>query len=135
MSEASHIRSTFKHALIYSGANILAKAIGFIMLPVYAFYLRGEGYGIIGMIDVILSILTYLIGYGVSGAMRRFYFQKPTENEKHAFVSTNIVLMFMLVLIISAPAVLFSEQIARLAFGRAGMGFSYPWHYLPSLPM
>lgn len=123
MSEASHIRSTFKHALIYSGANILAKAIGFIMLPVYAFYLRGEGYGIIGMIDVILSILTYLIGYGVSGAMRRFYFQKPTENEKHAFVSTNIVLMFMLVLIISAPAVLFSEQIARLAFGRAGMGF------------
>lgn len=123
MSESSHIRSTFRHALIYSGANILAKAIGFIMLPVYAFYLRGEGYGIIGMIDVILSVLTYLIGYGVSGAMRRFYFQKPTENEKHTFVSTNIILMFVLVLIVVAPAVLFSEQIARLAFGKTGMGF------------
>lgn len=123
MSEASHIASTFKNALIYSGANVLGKAIGFIMLPVYAFYLRGEGYGIIGMIDVILSILTFLIGYGVSGAMRRFYFQKPTENEKHAFVSTNMMLMFLLVLIVSAPAVFFSEQIARLAFGKTGMGF------------
>jgi len=123
MSEASHIRSTFKHALIYSGANILAKAIGFIMLPVYAFYLRGEGYGIIGMIDVILSVMTLLIGYGISGAMRRFYFQKSSEHEKHVFVSTNITLMILMVLAVTTPAIIFSEQIAWLAFGKTGMGY------------
>ncbi len=123
MSEAYHIRSTFKHALIYSGASILSKAIGFIMLPVYAFYLRGDGYGIIGMIDVLLSVLSYLFGLGIAVTMRRFYFEKITEQDKHVFVSTNITLMFLLVIVTTVPAVFFSEQIARLAFGKIGMGY------------
>jgi len=123
MTEQSHIRSTFKNALIYSGANILGKAIGFIMLPVYAFYLRGEGYGIIGMIDVVLSVMTVLIGYGISGAMRRFYFEKSTDEERDVFVSTNIIVMLLMVLIVCLPAIFFKEPIARLAFGKTGMGY------------
>ena len=101
----------------------MSKAIGFIMLPVYAFFLRGEGYGIIGMIDVILTVLTLLIGYGISGTLRRFYFQKPTELDQNIFVSTNIVLMFFLVIAVTIPALFFREQIAQLAFGKNGMGF------------
>jgi len=123
MSQANHIKSTFKHALIYSGATILGKAIGFIMLPVYAHYLRGEGYGIIGMIDVTLSVLVIFIGYGISGAMRRFYFQKTEGRERNIFVSTNIILMVLLVIGIVIPALIFSEPIARLAFGKVGMGY------------
>ena len=45
MTETIEIKSTFKHALIYSSSNIIGKAVGFIMLPVYANFLRGEGYG------------------------------------------------------------------------------------------
>lgn len=123
MRKITHIRSTFKHALIYSGANILAKAVGFIMLPVYAFHLRGEGYGIIGMIEVVISVLVLLIGYGISGAMRRFYFQKPAQVDKNIFVSTNVILMFFLVVAIAIPALIFNEEIASFAFGKQGMGF------------
>ena len=93
------IKSTFKHAFIYSGASILGKAVGFIMLPVYAHFLRGEGYGIIGMIDVVLSVLTLLIGYGISGALLRYYFEKETVRQKNVLVSTTIILMFLLALI------------------------------------
>ena len=60
MDKARHIKETFKHAIIYSASGILGKLVGFIMLPIYAFELRGEGYGIIGMIDVILSVIAVL---------------------------------------------------------------------------
>ncbi len=124
-TESGHITSTFKDALIYGLAGVLGKAAGFIMLPVYAHYLRGEGYGIISMIDVVLSALGVLIGYGISGAMRRFYFQKDSDDLKNIFISTNITLMIILVTCITLPALIFAEPIALLAFGKAGLG-----HYL-----
>ncbi len=118
-----HIGSTFKHALIYSGAGIIGKAVGFIMLPVYAHYLRGEGYGIIGMIDVVLGVVTLLIGYGIQGAMSRFYFEKKGEEERKQLISTAIILMFILVVCVSTPLLIFNKQVARLAFGDREMGF------------
>ncbi len=89
------------------------------MLPVYAHYLRGEGYGILGMIDVVLSVLVLLIGYGISGAMQRFYYEKTSEIEKKILVSTTLVVMFFLVIVVSTPALLFAEPIAKLALGKA----------------
>jgi O-antigen/teichoic acid export membrane protein len=113
------IVSTFKHALIYSGASMLGKAVGFIMLPVYAHFLRGEGYGIIGMIDVVLSVITLFIGYGIQGAMTRFHYEKETQQERHIIVSTAIFVMLMLVITVSLPVILFSRPVAYLAFGDA----------------
>ncbi len=121
MAQTSPIRSTFKHASIYAFSSILGRAIGFIMLPVYANYLRGEGYGIVGMIDVILSALTILIGNGISGAMSRFYYERSDDAERKRLISTAIILMFILVLIVSLPALLFSRPIAFLAFGDTEM--------------
>lgn len=121
MTPSSPIRSTFKHASIYAFSSILGRAIGFIMLPIYANYLRGEGYGIVGMIDVLLSALTILIGTGVSSAMSRFYYERTDEAERKRLISTAIILMFMLVMSVSLPALLFSRPIAFLAFGDAEM--------------
>ncbi len=75
------------------------------------------------MIEVVLGLLVMLIGYGVSGSMRRFYFTKQSEEERNIFVSTNMILMFILVFIISFPAFFFTDQLAFLAFGKPGMGY------------
>ncbi len=123
MTKESHIKSTFKNALIYSGASILTKLVGFVMLPVYASYLRGEGYGILGMIDVTFQALAILIGSGISISMRRLYFLKDAEDSKKIFVSTNVILMFLIVIFITVPAMFFNEEIARLSFGKNGMGY------------
>ena len=117
MTKSSHVWQTFKHALIYSTAGLLGKAIGFIMLPVYAHYLRGEGYGTIGMIDVVLSVLTLLIGYGIQGAMTRFYYERETLEERRQVVSSAIFVMLALTLSVSLPVVLFNKPVAYLAFG------------------
>lgn len=123
MSGTSHIAHAFRHAAIYSGANVLGKIISFLMLPIYAHYIRGEGYGIIGMIDVLLSVATMMIGYGITGAMWRFYFENEDEDERKKFVSSTIILMFILVVIVTMPFLLFNEFMAKLAFGKDGLGY------------
>ncbi|MCP4748623.1 MAG: oligosaccharide flippase family protein [Desulfobacteraceae bacterium] len=122
MESASHIKNTFKHALIFGGAGLIGKVIGFIMLPIYAYHLRAEGYGVIGMIDTVLSLLTLLIGYGITGAMNRFYFETYDTQKRKRIVSTTIILMFFVVLIVCSPVLLLSKQVAWLAFGNKEWG-------------
>lgn len=95
------------------------------MLPIYAHYVGGEGYGIMGMIDVVLSMTQALIGYGISGAMRRHYFEKESESARNIFVSTNIAVMFLVVIVVTIPALFFSESIAYFALGKENMGFYF----------
>jgi O-antigen/teichoic acid export membrane protein len=116
------IKSTIKHALVYSLSSVLGKAVGFLMLPVYANYLRGEGYGIIGMIDVVLSVIAVLIGYSIQSAMTRFYFEHEEQSERNIIISTAIILMFLLVSLVSMPVLILNDFVALLAFGKEGLG-------------
>lgn len=111
--------------MVYGGAGLVGKAIGFIMLPIYSHHLQAEGYGVIGMIDTVLSVMTLLIGYGVSGAMSRFYYETEDSRRRKTIVSTTIILMFFLVIVVTLPVLLFYKQVAWLAFGRSDWG-----HYI-----
>ncbi|WP_321371065.1 oligosaccharide flippase family protein [uncultured Desulfuromusa sp.] len=125
MSSVSHIKNTFKHALIYGSAGLLGKAVGFVMLPIYSHHLQAEGYGVIGMIDTVLSLMTLMIGYGIAGAMNRFYYESDDPVRRRTVVSSTIILMFFLVIIVTTPVLLFNKQVAWLAFGRSDWG-----HYI-----
>jgi O-antigen/teichoic acid export membrane protein len=123
MQSSSHITKALRHTAIYSATTILSKIITFFLLPIYAHYLGGEGYGIMGMIDVVISVATLMIGYGIAGAMWRFYFQRETEEERKTLVSSTIILMFILVIGVSLPIFLFHNQLAHLVFGRSDLGY------------
>lgn len=117
MKNKNHIKNTFKHAIIYGGSGLIAKAVGFIMLPIYANQLHAVGYGILGMIDTVLSVMTLLIGYGISGAMTRFYYETEDAQYRNTIVSTTIILMLFLVSSVASLPLFFAKQIAWLAFG------------------
>jgi O-antigen/teichoic acid export membrane protein len=109
-------RDTFKHAAVYSFTAVLGRLIGFIMLPFYAHILRGIGYGIIGMSDTALSMLTSLVAYGVRGAMIRIYHEEEGEN-KIRVISTGILLMALVTAILVLPCMLLSRPLSNLLFG------------------
>jgi O-antigen/teichoic acid export membrane protein len=123
MSTASHISSTFKNASIYAAASIMSKAVGFIMIPIYAHQLGTEGYGIIGMIEVVTSVLGIFVSYGVSSAVNRFFFERKTYEDRNVLISTSIIAMIVITGVICTPGLVFNSQIADLAFGVEGSGF------------
>jgi O-antigen/teichoic acid export membrane protein len=118
MSAFNHIKSLFKDTSVLTAAVILQKSIGFIMLPIYAHYLRGEGYGIIGMVSVLISMMTVFIGYGMKGGIQRFYFLEESKLDKHRIVSTGIIVLIVLSVAISLPALLGSKLLSWLLFGK-----------------
>jgi len=123
MQRSAPIAVTFKHALIYSLSGMLEKAVGFIMLPFYAYMLGAEAYGVLQMIEVVVTVLQILAGYAMASALNRFYFERKTERQKHVLVSTSVVTMFVLTGLVCLPAFIFVRPIALLAFGKEGFEY------------
>jgi O-antigen/teichoic acid export membrane protein len=114
-------RETMRHATIYSSAAMLGRLVGFIMLPFYAHMLRGDGYAVIGMIDVGISLLVSLLGYGLSGAIILHYHEEKDPARKPRVVSTGIVIAtaasFGLVLL----PMLFARPVSSLLLNDANL--------------
>jgi O-antigen/teichoic acid export membrane protein len=120
MADSTHIRGTFKHAVIYSLSSISEKAAGFIMLPVYTHLLGAEVYGILQMIEVVTTVLAILAGYAMASALNRLYYDDNSEEQRHILVSTFVIVMFLLTVVVCLPTLYFSKPIAELTFGKGG---------------
>ena len=113
-----NIRSTFKHAAVYSAASMAGKLIGFILLPFYAHRFQGAGYGIIGLLDTGLSFLESLIGYIIHGGIVRFYHEEEGDR-KNMVVSTGTILIWLASLIVLAIVFPLARPLSSLVLGDA----------------
>ena len=120
MSNVNQIKSTYKHAFIYTFANVLQKGIGFLMLPIYTHYLQTEGYGIVGMVDITISVLSVFVGYGVQSAVQRFYYEKNSTPQQDKLISTSIFLLFVIIIVVCTPAYFLKNYISLTIFGEYG---------------
>jgi O-antigen/teichoic acid export membrane protein len=111
-------RQLFKHASIYSFATILGKLASFLMLPVYAYVFDVEGYGVIGMIEAGLGIITVLFAGGFSTAIMRIYHEQNQARKKLA-LSTGILIMWGLTVPIIILPLIFSASISHVLLGNA----------------
>jgi O-antigen/teichoic acid export membrane protein len=112
-------RQVFKHAAIYSFASIVGKAVGFIMLPFYAYILQDTGYGVMGMIDASLSFLTSLFSYGIIGGVIRIYHEEKAGS-KASVISTAMILLWTGSSVAVVPMMLLSPQLSQLLLADAG---------------
>lgn len=91
---------TFRHAAVYSLASFTGKAVGFIMLPLYAHLLGDKGYGIIGMLDAATNFLMSLYNFGITWSVIRFYHEEPDPERKKKVISTAVLLLWSACLIV-----------------------------------
>jgi len=119
------VRETFRHAAVYSGANMLGRLVGFIMLPFFAHILRDIGYGVIGMIDASLTLLSSLLGYSFRTAVIRIYHEEPDPERKRSVAPTATSLVAGILLPLVSLSVLFCRPISALL-----LGSSEYWHLI-----
>ena len=109
-------RQTFKHTAIYSFATVLGRMISFIMLPFYAYIFHTEGYGVIGMVDASLGLLSILFAAGFHVAILKIYHEE-TGTSKRLVISTAIRLVWYLsAASIIIPAI-FCSQLSAFFLG------------------
>lgn len=112
-------KSTFRHAIVYSIAAVIGKAIGFLLLPFYAYYIGTEGYGIIGMLDTTMGFFSNLLGFGLVGTITRFYHDEKDQKNKNKVISTGVILIWVTAGSISFLLMMISPFISHILIGDA----------------
>lgn len=114
-------RNIFKHAAIYSGANALGKMVGFILLPFYAHIFDTEGYGVIGMVDGSVGLLSILFGAASHNAVMRIYYaEKRHADVQRAVISTSIRMIWLISSVLVIIPLIFSRALSDLLLANAG---------------
>jgi len=78
----------------YLVGQFLQKAVSFLLLPVWTFYLAPSDYGIMGTLAAYSGVLNILLMFGIFGAVTRHYFDFKQDHEaQRRYVSTVFVFM------------------------------------------
>src|SRR6201993_4850964 len=65
----------------YGSANFGIRALNFLLIVVYAHYLRPYDYGIIYLAETIAAFLIIFEGLAIDAALQRLYFQHNHDSE------------------------------------------------------
>jgi O-antigen/teichoic acid export membrane protein len=82
------IGTAVRHSAVYGLGNILAKVLGFLILPLYTHYLAPRDFGLFELMDLSISILGMVLQMGIAPALLRSYAAAPSPAEKKKAVST-----------------------------------------------
>lgn len=110
-------RQTFKHAAVYSVANVLGSLASFLLLPFYAHLFGTEGYGVMALIDTSLGMFTVLLAGGLQLAIIRIYHEEEESSRKSLSIATGIRLVWCLAFLITVIPTLASRPLSELLFG------------------
>ena len=130
----SHLQRVRRHGLVYGVGFVISRVIGFAMLPVYTRYLGPEHYGILQLLDLAFEIVIIVAGSRLSSGIFHFYHKATTERERHAVLSTTLLLMMATFATVTGAAFVFAPAISQLVFrtpeyaglvrlGSAGLAF------------
>jgi O-antigen/teichoic acid export membrane protein len=110
---------TFKHAAIYSMANVLGGLASFLLLPFYAHLFRAEGYGVMALIDTSLGMFTVLLSGGLQTAIIRIYHEETISSQKSLTIATGIRFVWCLAFLLAVVPIVFSRPLSEFLFGTA----------------
>jgi len=113
---ANIFKSIAKHSAIYGIGDILSKAVGFLLLPLYTNYLSSAEYGTLELLGLTSFFISLFFGAGISHSISRFYYQFKDKPSKDKVVSNAFVCVWVagtLSLFILTP---FTDFISQIVF-------------------
>lgn len=75
-------RKVMENSFLYTFSALLVKAIGFLLLPFYTYYLSPEEYGTINLITSFIAILSIVSSLGLIASIIRYYSIYKNNKEK-----------------------------------------------------
>jgi O-antigen/teichoic acid export membrane protein len=93
------------NAGVYVIGNVLQKALVFLMIPLYTRFLTPEDYGITGVALSVGSVLTIILGFGISSSVARHYYDYD-DNPEHLRKYITTTFMFLILVAGSLTLVL-----------------------------
>jgi O-antigen/teichoic acid export membrane protein len=103
----NHLKETLKHTAIYSIGNITTKLIGIVLLPLYTKHITVSEYGVLGIVEISIMILTQVLMLGQPQALLRYYYSAKYSDRKQAVFSIlSLILIAILLFTLSGIAII-----------------------------
>lgn len=112
-----------KHSAVYGVANMLGKAIGFLLIPLYTHYIPPVDYGTLELLDLSINIIGMFVGLGLANSVARFYYDTDKTEEKKQVVSSALILLILITLLMLLLFLPLSRQLASLLFDNAQLAY------------
>lgn len=119
------IKALIKHTAIYGLGAILAKVVGFLLIPLYTHYLTPADYGVLELLDLTVTVLGMFINMGITASIFRFYYHYDDPRDKAQVVGTALIFIVAASLLTVGTCMLFAPCLSTVIFGSAGYA-----HYL-----
>ncbi|MBN1637400.1 MAG: oligosaccharide flippase family protein [Ignavibacteriales bacterium] len=95
----------------------MSKSVGFLMIPIYTHYLTPDDYGVLELLDLIVTVLGLLVGMGLGSAIFRFYYHYEKLKDKYEVVTTALLFVILMTVFIVLPCLIFADKISLVVFG------------------
>ncbi|MDX1699023.1 MAG: oligosaccharide flippase family protein [Melioribacteraceae bacterium] len=110
----SNLIDTLKHSTIYSLGNLLAKLVGFLLLPIYFHYLTVEEYGIFILLEVTGELFIATLHLNLPVAMMRWYSFSKDETDRKSIIFTSLIFIIAIAIFSSLLLIPLSQFFAKL---------------------
>jgi O-antigen/teichoic acid export membrane protein len=113
----SELGTALRHTVVYGLGNVMAKVLGFLMLPIYTRYLTPVDYGTLEILDLSMSLFGMFLQMGMIAAILRCYAAAKTPAEKKRVISTAMVFVLITGTLTFIAGVAFIGPASRLLLG------------------
>lgn len=111
-----------RHSSIYALGNIAGQLVGFVMLPIYTRYLTPADYGVVGLLLFAVSLIELVFGARMARVLPRFYYEQEEQTERHAVISTALLITSAASGLAMAALLLLREPVSQGLFGSSEYG-------------
>jgi O-antigen/teichoic acid export membrane protein len=80
-----------QHSLIYMLGPAFSNIVGFVMIPVYTRFITSSEYGVMSLVDVVMTLTMMVLSLGVADGMTRFYYSEQDDLERRRLVTSAVV--------------------------------------------
>lgn len=108
------VKHTVKHTAIYSLGNITSKLIGIVLLPLYTTHITVAEYGVLGILEITIMILTQVFILGQSHAFLRFHDLEEYKERRKSTLFTIFIFLFAIGLLINIVGQSFTLKLSSL---------------------
>jgi len=110
----------FRQSFVYFLGNVIRRAVGFLMIPVYTRFLRPAEYGVIELIELFLILTGVAFGtLGVMDAMIRLYHDETDAEQSGAVITTALLSTGLAGLAAALLGLWLAAPLSTLLFGDA----------------
>lgn len=107
-----------RNSAVYTVANLLQRATGLLLLPIYTRLLTDAEMGVIGVVTSIGLFLSVLFALALNGAATRFYVEyRHDERKLREFWGALLTFIFFFSILVSVPLMVFGERFLSPVLG------------------